>query len=293
MADLSLASLQNMPSWDQYKDFALKTQADNNAWSAQQAQKQMDFQAQMANTAHQREVADLKAAGLNPVLSAGGSGASAPSGAAGQTDTSVLQSITSYLMQQNQNLVNLEAQRVSAHTALETAQIHAQAQMAAAATAAAASRYAADKNYDLQIELASTYPNNPWATLSAILNGDNYNGKGIIDKGKSLLQGLLSKPANSASTLIIPNPVTKALNAFNPNSTLNQLIKSARSSGVSSRMQYQSILSWMRDGSQYFNGRTYTFMTKKSWQMDSLERAMYNFWQSINSGRSSSGSGSR
>lgn len=65
-----------------------KTVQANNEWSAQQAQKQMDFQLMMSNTAHQREVTDLQAAGLNPVLSAGGSGASTASGAMAQTDTS-------------------------------------------------------------------------------------------------------------------------------------------------------------------------------------------------------------
>lgn len=53
--------------------------AQSNALALQESERNRQFQYDMSSTAHQREVEDLKAAGLNPILSAN-AGASTPSG---------------------------------------------------------------------------------------------------------------------------------------------------------------------------------------------------------------------
>lgn len=134
--------LSGVSTLGKYFDRLQSISAANNAWSAEQAQKQMDFQKQsaqdamkfnhdeaeisrlwqerMSNTAHQREIKDLQAAGLNPVLSAmGGSGAPVTSGATasgytlqgskGDTDTSLAPALVSLLgsfMQSQASMIN-------------------------------------------------------------------------------------------------------------------------------------------------------------------------------------------
>lgn len=54
-------------------------------WSSQEAGYQRTFQANMANSAWQRGIADMQAAGLNPMLAYSQGGAATPAGAMGQS----------------------------------------------------------------------------------------------------------------------------------------------------------------------------------------------------------------
>lgn len=61
-----------------------------NAASAQQAEKQMQFQEEMSSSAYQRSMEDMRKAGLNPILAYSQGGASTPSGAMGDVKAAKL-----------------------------------------------------------------------------------------------------------------------------------------------------------------------------------------------------------
>lgn len=67
------------------REWASAEAAQNRTFSATEAQVNRDYLERMSNSAHQREVQDLKLAGLNPILSGtGGMGNSTPSSAPAQ-----------------------------------------------------------------------------------------------------------------------------------------------------------------------------------------------------------------
>lgn len=151
----SVGASTGMATNSSYYDILRAIQAENNAFNvaqteyvnafnAHEAQKQREWLERMSNTAHEREVADLKKSGLNPVLSALNGNGAAVGNASSATGQKAVADNTL-----GNGIISMLSAMINASSAASVASIYANASM-----------YAADRGVENNIRSTTTSSEN-------------------------------------------------------------------------------------------------------------------------------------
>ncbi|QXP07923.1 MAG: DNA pilot protein [Arizlama microvirus] len=171
---------------------------DAGNFNAAEAAKNRDWQQQMSNSAYQRQVTDMKQAGLNPMLSANMSGASSPSGSMGSMQAARMENVLgqgiSSAMESRRLKKELDAtdSQISLNKAYDGAQKAQMKQSEASAKVAEKNAQVIDAELPAIRQKAKTDTkinriNEKMATTDAILNRTN-QVSGIINNAASALK---------------------------------------------------------------------------------------------------------